>query len=209
MAHAAAGHRVVPRSLHVGRLVDPALALAGARHHRLDDARIADRRLARRAGAVDGGLQLLQRVAEDVGAGRQAQRLGGEAADALSIHGQARGAGGRDDAHDTLGLECLQLGRRDGLDLGDDEVGLLALDQRAQRGAVAHGDRARVVRDLLAGRVLVAVDGDGLDAQALQRDQHFLAELAASKQHHARGRRAERRAEGFRVRHGAILRSGC
>jgi hypothetical protein len=38
VAHAAAGHGVVPGFLHVGRAVDLALALARAAHHRLDDA---------------------------------------------------------------------------------------------------------------------------------------------------------------------------
>ena len=46
VADAAAGHRVVPGGLHVVRAVDLALALAGAAHHRLDDARVADGRLA-------------------------------------------------------------------------------------------------------------------------------------------------------------------
>jgi hypothetical protein len=50
-----------------------------------------------------------------------------------------------------------------------------------------------VVRHLLAGRVLVAVDGDGFHAQALQRDQHFLAELAGAQQHDFGGGRGEGR----------------
>ena len=185
-----ARHRVVPGRLDILRTVEPALALAGAAHHRLDHAGIAD-------AGVDRRLQLLERVAEAVGAGRQAERLGGEAADALAVHRQARGAGGRDDAHDALGLQPLQLGRGDGLDLGHHQVGPLGLDQRAQLRRIAHRDRAGVVRDLLAGRVVVAVDRDRLDAEALQRDQHFLAELAAAEQHDAGGMGGQRGSDRF------------
>uniref|UniRef100_UPI00311F758F hypothetical protein n=1 Tax=Thauera sp. SDU_THAU2 TaxID=3136633 RepID=UPI00311F758F len=64
----------------------------------------------------------------------------------------------------------------------------LDLDQRLELGRVAHGDGARMVRHLLAGCVVVAVDGDGFHAQALQRDDHFLAEFAAAQQHDAGGR---------------------
>jgi len=197
VAHAAAGHRVVPRRLRVGRPVDLALALAGAAHHGLDDARVADGGLA--AGTVDGGLQLFERVAEHVRAGGQGQRLGGEAADAFAVHRQARGTRGGNHADDALGLQRLQLVRGQRLDLRHHQVGLLALDQRAQRHGIAHRDRVRVVGHLLARRVLVAVDGDGLDAQALQRDQHFLAELAAAQQHHTGGGRTQGRAEGLVV----------
>jgi hypothetical protein len=61
------------------------------------------------------------------------------------------------------------------------------LDQRAQRGAVGHVDHVRAMRDLLAGSIGVAIDGDHLDAESLQRDDHFLAELAGAQQHDAQG----------------------
>ena len=142
--------------------------------------------------AVDGGLQLGQRIAEHVGAGRQAQRLGGEAADAFAVHRQARGARGGDHAHHALGLELLQhRAWRWPRSRARPGRGFSASISALQLRRVAHRDGARVVRHLLAGRVLVAVDGDGLDAQALQRDQHFLAELAGAQQHHAGGGRAK------------------
>ena len=56
---------------------------------------------------------------------------------------------------------------------------------------------AGVVRDLLAGGVVVAVDGDRLDAQALQRDQDFLAEFTAAQQHDAGGIRGAGGAQRF------------
>ena len=83
MAHPAAGHRVVPRVLHAGGVVDLALALARAAHHRLDDARVAD------ALRLDGGPQLSQRIAKRIPARGQLERLGREAADALAVHRQA------------------------------------------------------------------------------------------------------------------------
>ena len=54
----------------------------------------------------------------------------------------------------------------------------LGLDQRLELGRVAHGDGARMVRHLVAGRVVIAVYSDGFHAQALQRYQHLLAKLA-------------------------------
>ncbi|MNT12200.1 hypothetical protein D3C72_1471200 [compost metagenome] len=193
VADAATGHGVVPGLRHVSRAVDLALALAGAAHHGLDDAGIPDAR-------VDGGLQLGQRVAELVGAGGHAQRLGGQAADAFAVHREAGGAGRGNHAHHARVFQLLQHGRGDGLDLGHHQRGLLGLDERLELVGVAHGDGARVVRHLLAGGVLVAVDGDGLDAQALQGDQHLLAELAGAEQHHAGGGRGQGGAEGGHAR---------
>ena len=40
-----------------------------------------------------------------------------------------------------------------------------------------------MVGHLLAGRVVIAVGGDRLDTQALQRDQPLLAKLAGAEQH--------------------------
>ena len=45
------------------------------------------------------------------------------------------------------------------------------------------GDGTGVVCYLLAGRVVIAVHGDGLHAQALQCNQHFFAQLAGAEQH--------------------------
>jgi hypothetical protein len=145
---------------------------------------------------VDGGLQLGQRVAELVGAGGHAQRLGGQAADAFAVHREAGGAGRGNDAHHARVFQLLEHGRGDGLDLGHHQRGLLGLDQRLELRRVAHGDGARVVRHLLAGRVLVAVDRDGLHAQALQGDQHLLAEFTGAEQHHAGGGGGKGGAEG-------------
>ncbi len=186
VADSPARHRVFPRALDILRTVELALALARTAHHRLDHARIAD-------AAVDGLAQFLQRIAEAIRAGRQAQRFGREPANALAVHGQPRGAGGRDHADRAGRLERLEHRRGDRLDLGHHQVGPLGLDQRLQPFGVAHGDGARVMRDLLARRVLVAVDRDGFDAEPLQGDQHFLAELSGAEQHHFGGTGGQRR----------------
>ncbi len=83
----------------------------------------------------------------------------------------------------------------DRLDFGHDDVRPLLLDQALQRGGVGHRDHVRAVRDLVARRVRVAVDGDGFHAQALQRDDDFLAEFAAAEQHDAGGGRGQRCAD--------------
>ncbi|MNK95658.1 hypothetical protein D3C87_1159050 [compost metagenome] len=189
VAHAAAGHGVVPGGLDALGAVDLALALAGAAHHRLDHARVAD-------AAVDGGLEFLERIAELVRAGRQGQRLGGQAADALAVHGQPCGTGGGNHADHAGGFQRLQHRGGDGFDLGHHQIRALGLDQGLQLLAVAHRDGAGMVRHLLARRILVAVHGDGFHAQPLQCDQHFLAELAGAEQHHFGGGGGEGRSEG-------------
>ena len=77
-----------------------------------------------------------------------------------------------------------------------DQVRFLLLDQRAQSGAVCHVDHVGAMRDLVSGRVGVAIDRDGFHAEALQCNDNFLAQLAAAEQHDFGGRRSERRAEG-------------
>lgn len=99
------------------------------------------------------------------------------------------------DLGEALGLDRGQRVGGDRLDLGHDQVRLLGLDQRAQRGRVGHVDHVRAMRDLVAGRVRVAIDGDHFDAEALQRDDDFLAEFAGAQQHDARGGGRERRTE--------------
>ena len=44
------------------------------------------------------------------------------------------------------------------------------------------------VRNLMARRIGITVDRDDLDAQPLQGDDHFLAELASAQQHDPGGR---------------------
>ena len=171
---------MVPGRRRIGGRIDAALALARTAHHRLDDARVAD-------AAIDRGAQFGERIGEGIRACRQRERLGGEPADAFTVHRQTRRARGRHDAHDTGGFQLFEHAGCDGLYLGHDEIRPLGLDQRLELRRIAHRDGARVVRHLVAGRGVVAVDGDRLDPQALQRDQHFLAELAAAEQHDAGG----------------------
>ena len=57
------------------------------------------------------------------------------------------------------------------------------LDQFAQGSRIGHVDDMGAVRHLVAGCILIAIDGDDLHAQALQRDDDFLAEFAGAEQH--------------------------
>jgi hypothetical protein len=118
--------------------------------------------------------------------------LGGQPANAFAVHRQAGGARGRDDLGQALGFDLDQRVGGDGLDFGDDELRSFLLDQTAQRGAVGHVDHVRPMRDLLAGGIGVAIDGDHLDAEPLQRDDHFLAEFAGAEQHDAQGAGGQR-----------------
>ncbi|MEA3220435.1 MAG: hypothetical protein OZX49_01543 [Immundisolibacter sp.] len=179
LTHPAGVQRVLPGPFQFRGLLYPRLALAGRGHDRLHETGEPD------VGRRDA--QLLQAVDEGVARGRQAQFLGGQAADAFAVHGQLRGAGGGNDLGQAVGFDLHQHVGGYGLDLRHDEGRPLALDQRPQRGAVGHVDHMRAVRHLLAGRVRIAVHRDGLHAQALQGDDDFLAELAGAQQHDAGG----------------------
>jgi hypothetical protein len=167
------------------------LALAGRGHHRLDH-----------AGQSEHGHRfaiVLQRVDEAVWRCRQPQRFRGEATDAFAIHGQARGARGRDDPRDAFGFEFHQGLRADGLDLRHDQGGFPECDERADRGAIEHVQHVAAMGDLHRRRIGVAVGGDHLHPEALQLDRHFLAQFARTEQEHAGGVRGQRRADRDRV----------
>ncbi len=193
LRHAPARHRRLPGGAHVGRAVELALPLARGTHHRLDHAGIAD-------AAIDRGLQLLQRIGEGIGRGGQTQLFGGQSADAFAVHGQPRSAGCGNDGHHTGSLQLFEHRRGDGLDFRHHQMRFFLQDEGAQSLGIGHLNRAGMVRHLLPRRVVVAVHRDGFHAQALQRDEHFLAQFARAEQHHAGGRRGKRGAKGRHVK---------
>ncbi|OOL30471.1 hypothetical protein GQ85_19695 [Rhodococcus rhodochrous] len=184
---APAGERVVPGGGDLVGGADRGLALAGRGHHRLDHARETD--LGR------GGADLVEGFGEAVRGGGQPEFLGGEAADALPVHGQPGGARGRDHLGETAFLDDRERVGGDRLDLGHDQVGSFGLDEREQGLRVAHVDGVRAVRHLVPGRVRVPVHRDHLDTEPLQRDDHLLAELTGAEQHDAQGAGSERGAD--------------
>lgn len=167
---------VVPGFLHVVGAAQQALALARRTHHRLDHAR--------KAQVLDGLTVVFEGVGEVVRRGRQVQLFGGQATDAFTVHGQRRGAGGRNDGK-AFGLQLDQGRGSDGFDFRHDKVRLLRLDDRTQRGSVEHVDHMATVRHLHGRRVGVAIHGNHFNAQALQFDHHFLAQLTAATQQNA------------------------
>ncbi len=192
--HAASRERVVPGRAYPVRRLDIALSLARRRHHRLDEAWVADRRSRPR--------QLFGAGAERIRRGGQAKLLGSEATDAFPVHGQLHSPGRRDDDCQTVGLYARQFVGGDGLDLWHDDVRTFGLDNAAQRRRVGHRHYVGAVSNLLGRRTLVAIDGDGLDAEPLQLDHHLLAELAGAQQHDLDGGGRAGRAE---TDHGAAL----
>ena len=58
----------------------------------------------------------------------------------------------------------------------------LRFDHRTQGGTVEHVDDMAAVRHLHGGRVGIAIHGNHFNAQALQFDYHFLAQLTAATQ---------------------------
>ena len=186
--HAAAAHGVIPRGADVLPGPHGGLALAGRAHHRLDHARQAD--------LLDGRGELLPRRGEAVARRRQADLLGGQAADALAVHGQLRGAGRRDHGYVAGGL---QLDERIGgqrLDLRHDEVGANLGDEVLHGLRVGHVQLVPEMRHLMRRGVGVAVGGVDLDAETLERDGHFLAQFTRSQQQNSRGALRVRGADG-------------
>ena len=181
--------------------------LLGAAHHRLAVARGGHDRLdhAREPHPPGPGRQLVRGRGEDVGAGGQPQLLGRQTADALAVHGQAGRPRRRHHAHVPGLLQGHQGVGGQGLDLGDDDDGAARADGRGQRPRVAHVHRQGVVRHLLGGGPLVAVDGGDLHPQARQGDGDLLAELARAQQGHAGGRVRPRRAQDGGRRRGRGL----
>ncbi|MNY08779.1 hypothetical protein D3C86_1416500 [compost metagenome] len=172
---------VVPGFLHVIDAAQQALALARGTHDRLDHARETE--------VFNGFAVVLEGVGEVVRRGRQVQLFSGQATDAFAVHGQLRGAGGRDHG-EAFGLQFHQGRGGDGFDFRDDEVRLLGFDHGTQGSTIEHVDHVAAVRHLHGRRVGVAVHGNHFNAQALQLDHHFLAQLAtATHQYAGRGRR--------------------
>ena len=93
LADAPALHRVVPRFGHILRTAQQRLPLAGRRHGRFDQARVADTTT---LAIVDRRVQSGQRIGKGVGRGRQPQFFGIQPADAFTIHRQVRRACRRD-----------------------------------------------------------------------------------------------------------------
>ena len=116
------------------------------------------------------GAQARDVVRKPVRGRRQPQLLTRESPNAFAIHREAHSAGGRDDGV-PFALEVDQHARRDRLD-----------DMRS-------------MCDLHGRCIGIAIDGDGLDTQALQFDHDFLAELAGAAQEHPGGAAGERRAD--------------
>ena len=194
LGHTATCHGVIPGGCHIGRAVDLALPLAGAAHHGLDHTGVANGWVA--ITAVNRCLQLRQRVAKAVRAGGQAQGFSRQTANAFAVHRQPRGACGGDAGDNACGFQPLQHRRGNRFNLGHHQIRLDVLNQRLELGGVAHGDGARVVRHLLARRVVIAIHRNRFHAQALQRNQDFFAQFAAAQQHDFGGMGRQRGSKG-------------
>jgi hypothetical protein len=167
---------ILPGRLQVIDSFQQRLALAGGAHDRLDQTGKADllhRRPAR-----------LERVGEPVRRGRQTQLFGRQATDTLAVHGQLRGTRAGDHGK-TLALQLDQRRRGNRLDLGHDVMRLLQLDHRTQGRAIEHIDHMAAVRHLHRRGIGIAIHGDHLDAEALQFDHHFLAQLTRTAEQDA------------------------
>ena len=126
-----------------------------------------------------------------------------EAPDPFSVHGRPRRFGPRDDGP-TFVLEPDELGGVDLLDLGHDDVGGLAADDRAKGRAVGHRDDVVPMGHLHRGSVGVPIDGDHLGPEPHRLDRDLAPQLSGAEQEEpgsvADDRRADPIAEGDRRR---------
>ena len=83
----------------------------------------------------------------------------------------------------AFALELGQRRRVDRLDLGDDMVGAMLLDRRAQRRPVEHRENLARIGELHRRGIVVAVAGDHPAAEPLGRDRDFAPEFARPEQH--------------------------
>ena len=175
--------RVPPDLGDLLRRAQHRLALARRGHDRLHDAREPD--------CFGGDGQLGLGVDEAVRGRGEAELLGGQPPDPLAVHRELCRACRRHDPY-ARRLHIREDCRRDGLDLGNDDVRPLEVDHRPQRDRVEHVDDVRAMGDLHGRGIRVPVDRDDLDAEALELDRDLLAQLAGTEQQHARGGRGQR-----------------
>ena len=122
------------------------LAVPGGGHRGLDKGGVAN--------LVEGRGQLDLAAREAEGRRAHAGQGRGKVADALTVHRRLDGEGVGDDAHAALFIGA-QLVCRDGLDLGDDEVNIDAVEDLAQGLRVAHVKDSGFVRHLHGGSIVV------------------------------------------------------
>ncbi|CNZ53390.1 Uncharacterised protein [Mycobacterium tuberculosis] len=116
----------------------------------------------------------------------QAELIGGQPAQALPVGRAPDGTGVRHQ------LSALAVGLLDGIESihrhrgGDrhQEIRLQPPDHRRQLFSIGHGDHHRLVGYPVGRRADIAVDGDHLRAQALQRDRQLPAGFGRTQQHH-------------------------
>ena len=134
-----------------------------------------------------GGLDhLVERRREAEARGAQAEPSGGEIADAVAVERHHRRARRGHDVHPDR-LDLFEHLGADRLDLGDDIIGLVALDRGAQQFLVEHREDLGFVGDLHRRRAGIGVARDDIGAEALGRDGEFLAELARAEEEDLRG----------------------
>ncbi len=173
--------RVIPGFLNVIDTLEQALPFTRRTHDRLDHTREAE--------VFDGLAVRLEGVGKVVRRGRQLQLFSGQTANAFTVHGQLRSTRGRNH-REAFGLKLHKRSGGDGFDFRDDKVRFFKLDDSAQGNTVKHVDHMAAMSDLHRRRVLVTVNSDHFNAQALQFDHDFLAQFAAAAEQYAsRGRR--------------------
>ncbi len=169
-----------PSGIGVGGASQSALAVSAGAHHGLHNAG--------EAYLGYGCVKLLAGGCETVGRCGEAELFGREAADSFTIHGKESSAGCWSNVV-ALFLELHEHRGGNRLNFGYDMVGVLEFYHPSQSFGVEHIDHMAAVGYLHGGGAGVAVYGYHFNAQALELDSHFFAELAAAEQEGFDGRR--------------------
>ena len=165
---------VLPSTIDILFLTNHALSVSARAHDRLHHARHTD--------YLHRFFEFLLGLGETIRRGRQAQLLGRQAADSLTVHRQPSGTGGRNHMV-SLFLQFHQGTGSDRLHLRHDIIRFLFLDDLPQGIAIQHGDHIGTMRHLHGRSVRILIQGDYLHAITLQLYYKLFPQFARATKH--------------------------
>ena len=163
-----AGLGVIPGCGNIIVIADNGLAFAGGTHHGFDH-----------TGEAHGGDGLFEFEGvggEGVCGGRESEFFRGETPDSFAVHGQLCGTGGGDDGN-AVGFTVVEHIGVHRLDFGDDELRFDLGNESPQFVGVGHVDHVMRVRNLVRGRIFVAIHRVYFHAETLKGNGHFFTEF--------------------------------
>ena len=162
--------RIFPRGIYIGLTLHRALALARAGHDGLHHTRHTNL-FNRREVFLPGCRKFIR-------GGSQTQLLSCQSADALTVHGELRGARSGNNLHLALSLDRRKHISGNGFHLGHHHIRLFLLDNATQGVPIKHGDDMGPISHLHGRSIGVGIHGNHFHAVPLQLNNDFLAQFA-------------------------------